>query len=86
MSELFISNFYFSLDPLAKALPYNCIDDIDQPLARNFVHVSVFREVVINLWRLPRLRKNTDNVQRLILRDVEHLDLVALNAVTELKS
>ena len=74
LSELFISNFYFSPDPLAEALPYDCIDNIDQPLPRNLVHVPVFREVVINLWRLPCLRENADNVQRLILRDIEHLD------------
>ena len=72
------------LDPVTERLTYDGVSDIDKPLAWNFVHISIFREVRIDLFSLSRLFQNTDNIQRLILRNVKHFHRVAVDATQEL--
>ncbi len=44
------------------------------------MHVAVFWKVVADLWNFSGLLKHAFNAEVLILRDVEHLDVVALDA------
>ena len=53
LSDLFVAPSYFFLHPITERLSNDCVDHVDEPLTRDFVHVAIVREVVRDLWVLP---------------------------------
>ena len=48
------------------------------------MHVAVIWEEAADLWRLPGLFEYAGDAQILVLRAIEHLDVVALDAASKL--
>ena len=53
LSDLFVAQSYFFLYPITKRLSNDCVDHVDEPLTWDFVHVTIVRKVVWDLWVLP---------------------------------
>lgn len=64
----------------------DCINHIYEPLTWHFVHVTVFGKVVRNFWIFLGRLKYAGNVEVLIMRGVEHLDIVAFDATRLLET
>ena len=52
LCDLFVAQNYFFLHPITERLSNNCIGHVDEPLTWDFVHVTIVREVVRDLWVL----------------------------------
>ena len=78
--QLFIAALDLQLDPASKGFTANCEGEIDEPLARHLVHVTVFWEIVGDFRVFPSCLKYALNAEILVLRDVEHLDVVTFDA------
>ena len=74
-----IAVFDFALHPASKRFTKDGIGDIDEPLARHLVHITVFREVVVDSRVLPCLCKDTFDAEVLILGAVQILDCITLD-------
>ena len=53
LCDLFVAQSDFFLHPITERLSNNCIGHVDEPLTWYFVHVTIVREVVRDLWVLP---------------------------------
>ena len=81
-SQVFVASCDLILDPGAEGLSDDRVGHVDEPLPRHLVHVAVFRKVVADLWGFPGALEYALNAEVLVLRDVEHLDVVALDAAS----
>ena len=52
LCDLFVAQNYFFLHPITERLSNDCVDHVDEPLTWDFVHVTIVREVVRDLWVL----------------------------------
>lgn len=77
--ELLVSISNLRLDPGAEWFADDGVGDVDEPLPRDLMHVTVFREVVIDQRDLPGLIKDPSDAKILVLWSVEDLDVVALD-------
>ena len=53
LGDLFVAQSDFFLHPITERLSNDCVDHVDEPLTWDFVHVTIVREVVRDLWVLP---------------------------------
>ena len=67
LGKLLVPRDYFSLHPFGEWLAYHSVNDVDQPLARDLVHVAVFWEVAGNKRVLFCPLKDANNTETLIL-------------------
>ena len=79
LSDLFIPENYFFLHPVTERLSNDCVNHVYEPLTWDFVHVTIVWKIVRNLWILPGSLKYALYVQILILRNVEHFDIIAFD-------
>ena len=69
--QVFIAAFDLQLDPASKGLTADCEGEIDEPLARHLVHVTVFRQVVFDRRVLLGCCQDLLDAEVLILRSVQ---------------
>ena len=65
-------------DPLPKVVAAEGIDDVDDPLPRQLGHVSLFRQVTLELLRTLAELKDGGDGQRLVHGHVQVLGVLAL--------
>ena len=53
LSDFFVAESYFFLHPITEWLSNDCVDHVDEPLTWDFVHVTIVRKIVWDLWVLP---------------------------------
>ena len=80
LGKLIVPVDYFSLHPFSKWLAYHSVNDVDQPLAGDLVHVAVFWEVTGDERILICPLKNANNVESLILWAIQLFDILAFDA------
>ena len=78
--KLVVAGCNLCFDPGAELLTNDGVGDIDEPLPWDLVHVTIFRKVVVNKGDLPGSLEDASNAEILVLRSVEDLDVVALDA------
>ena len=86
LSQRFIAVFDLQLDPASKGFTANYEGEIDEPLARHLVHVTVFREIVGDFRVFPTRLKYALDAEVLVLRDVKHLDVITFDAARLLEN
>ena len=75
-----VAIFYLLLDPIGEGVADYGIGDIAQPCSRNLENVSFIWYVAWSVLVLVDLLKDHLQPETVVLRDVEHLDIVALDA------
>ena len=70
----------FGANPSSKCIAHERICHVDEPLAGYLMHVTVIRQETADPRVLLCLLKDAFDAQVLILRDVEHLDIVTFDA------
>ena len=75
-SKLFISLSDLAIYPICKRLTNYCISYVIKPLSRNFLDVSIFRQIVPDFWILLQLSQQSLYTKFFELWDVESFDVI----------
>ena len=67
-------------DPRSDGLAHDRVCDVDEPLPRHLVHVPIVWEEVADLRRFPGLREDAHDIEVIVLRAEEELDVIAFDA------
>ena len=67
LGQLVVAGGDLRLDPGAELLTDDGVGDVDEPLPWDLVHVTVFREVVVDQGDLPGFLKDPSDAKILIL-------------------
>ena len=84
LGQVFVALTDLILDPGSEGLSSHGIDDVDEPLTWDLVHIPVFRKVRGDFGVLPGLFQDPNNVEVLILGTVEVLDGITFDAAAVL--
>ena len=76
---------YFLPDPIGECITDHGVGDIAQPRSRNLENVSLVWDVPWSVLVLVDLLENLLQPETVVLRDVEHFDIVALDARAQMK-
>ena len=79
LGKLLVAIGNLRFDPGTEWFTNDGVDDVDEPLPWDLMHVTVFREVIIDQGNLPSLLKDANYVEIFVLRSVENLDVVAFD-------
>jgi len=77
LGKILIAVDDFLFDPDTEWLSDDRVGQVDEPLSRHLVHVAIFWKEGADLRRLSGLFEYATYIERLVLRAVEHLDVIA---------